>query len=444
MADELRGIAKGWAKRTLATTRVAASFGRHAARKVVDKALDIDRERDEGTVHDEADAEALAEKLDQMKGLMMKLGQMASYLDGAMPERAQKRLQRLQSEAKALEWPVVEEVLQAQWGRPISEVASSFETTPFAAASIGQVHRAEIDGRKVAVKVQYPEIADAIEIDVGNLKKMAIVGGFGTAFDTAGLVDELHDRLRDECNYLQEAAYQRLFRNSWAREPRVWIPDVVTPLCRERVLVTELVEGRPFDRFVATASAEERNRAGLLLYEYAFRSIFVDGMFNGDPHPGNYLFPEDGRVAFLDYGCVRVFSFDLVTKWKRIARSVLAGDKAAFRAAFEDSGFVGSRRFDHDAQWEAIRYLYEPMLASDFTYTQAYVKRVWDVLVFDSPNKRKTKMPPEWLLVNRLQWGLNSVLAKMGARGDFSKIFREVVETPVRIVARPAPLDPAA
>jgi predicted unusual protein kinase regulating ubiquinone biosynthesis (AarF/ABC1/UbiB family) len=293
----LKGIASRWAGRTLATARVGAEVGRAAARKVVDKALD--------RLDDDWDGEALAERLDGLKGLSMKLGQMASYLDGAVPESAQKALRRLQSQSRPIEWAVVEASLAEAYGRPASEVFAAFEHHPFAAASIGQVHRARAGDREVAVKVQYPEIARAIEVDLGNLGRLGLFGSLGSAVASGPLVQELRERLREECDYRQEAANQLYFRELFAGDARLLVPEVLADLVRERVLVSEFVTGRSFHDFLASASQQEKNRAGLLIYEFAWQSIWTHSLFNGDPHPGNYLFLDDGRVAFLDFGCVR-------------------------------------------------------------------------------------------------------------------------------------------
>jgi predicted unusual protein kinase regulating ubiquinone biosynthesis (AarF/ABC1/UbiB family) len=202
------------------------------------------------------------------------------------------------------------------------------------------------------------------------------------------------------------------------------------------VLVTELAPGSSFAHFRDTASQGARNAAGLLLFEFAFRAIFERCVFNGDPHPGNYLFHDDGSVVFLDFGCVRVFDAAFIDNWKGIARAMLREDKAEFARTYAAGGFVGGRGYDLDAQYEVIRYLYEPMLAKSFQYNHDYVKRSWKVLVMNS-NFRKTALPPEWLLIQRLQWGLNSLLADLGAEGDFRSIFARYVDGPTRPVQRP-------
>jgi predicted unusual protein kinase regulating ubiquinone biosynthesis (AarF/ABC1/UbiB family) len=437
MADgHLRGIAKTWAKRTVATGLAAASVGKAAAKHAAATALD--------RVGDGiADAEAIALHLDELKGLSMKLGQMASVLDGIVPEHVQKALVKLQSASKPLEWDAIEPVLTEAYGKPPDAIFEAFERVPFAAASIGQVHAAKVDGRDVAVKVQYPGIAAAIDIDFGNITRFAFLQSLGTAMAPGPLREEMRDRLREECDYYQEAANQLLFREIWAHDPRVVVPDVVVPLVRREVLVSERIFARGFHQFVAEGTPAEHGAAGVLLFDHAMTSIFAQGLFNADPHPGNYLFLPDGRIAFLDYGCVRVFGAEFVDNWKALAKAVLAGDRAKFRSQCDAMGFVGGRKFDYDAQFDVVHYLYEPMLVPKFRFTPEYVRRSWDMLIWNNPNLRHTRMPPEWLLCHRLQWGLYAVLAKLDAEGDYATCFRAAIESPTLSPSRPAPLAPA-
>lgn len=433
-APKKRHLIKGWAGRTWTSARVGAAFGRVAARKVVDHALDRESE-------DRMDADALVERLDQLKGLMMKVGQMASYLDGTLPEAGQRVLRKLQRDAEPMDWDTVRQVVREDLGAEPEALFDRFERRPFAAASIGQVHLAEIDGRKLAVKVQYPEIANALQIDFSNLRKAGFLASFGTAFDHRSMLDELRDRVNEECQYRLEAARQLYFRELLANDPNVIVPDVITDRCGDRVLTSELVDGLSFYDFVATAPAEARNRAGLVLYGVAFRMIFGHSAFNGDPHPGNYLFLPNGRVALLDYGCVRFFPRRQIELWKGIASAVLANDAVAFKEPFVASGFVAKEhKFDFDYNWRMMRYLYEPMTQVPFRYTHEYVRDSYGLFFKDNPNVRQTRMPPEWVLANRLQWGLNSVLAHLGAEGDFATEFRNAVALPTRDPAPPEPI----
>ncbi len=384
-------------------------------------------------------SELLADQLDDLKGLAMKVGQLASTLDGMIPEAAQQALTRLQSRASPMPWADVEATLLEAYGLPVADVFDAFDEVPFAAASIGQVHRAVRRGVPIAVKVQYPGISRAIDDDMDNVGRIATLGSIGTMVASGPLVAELRARLAEECDYRQEAAHQLLFRER-NRSARIQIPDVRRELARTRILATELMDGRRFDDFVATASQAEKNAAGLEIYGYTFATIFGDGMFNGDPHPGNYLFQDDGTVVCLDFGCVRFFPPEIITTWKRLARVMLAGDRASFKEVFDATGFPASPKFDYDAQWRVMQYLYEPMTSPKFRYERGYTARMFELMPKTSPNMWRMNIPPEWVLVQRLQWGMNGILARLEAEGDFGSRFRAALDTTVDHATRPPPV----
>jgi len=429
MPDDLDRLPRGFRKRTLATARLAARLGRKMARRTL-FGSPADPETRRQIDQAVGAAEELVAQLGGLKGLVMKVGQLASYMPGAMPPEAQRVLARLQAASTAMTWDAVADVLEAELGAPPERAFDEIDRAPFAAASIGQVHAARTAGRRVAVKVQYPGIEDAIAADVKTVRRLGWLASLGTAMDAGDVVGELAARTLEECDYLREADHQRLFARLWAGRADIRIPEVVPERSTRRVLTTELVEGDTLDAFAARAPQELRDRAGGTLFWAAFHTVFHHGVFNGDPHPGNYLF-EDDRVTFLDFGCVRRFDADQIDLWKRIARSVLDGDRAAFRRNFLEAGFVPSpKKFDWDAQWASMEYLYRPFLAPGFRYTHDYVQQSYGILLFDNPNQRRTAMPAAFVYLNRLQWGLNSVLATLEADGPWPTIYREAIDSP--------------
>ena len=236
-------------------------------------------------------------------------------------------------------------------------------------------------------------------------------------------------------------------------DPEVHVPRVFAERSSRRVLTTELVDGMRFAQFTADGSQRAKNKAGEIIFRTCFSGLFRHGVFNGDPHPGNYLFREDGRVTFLDFGCVRRFEETFIENWKAFARSVLDGDRKSFPARFRTLGLLGKEKgFDFDYQWEITRYLYVPFTQRDpfFTYTDDYVRESYGLLLFDNPNQRKTAFPPEWLLLNRLQWGLNAVLSKLEATAPWPDHFAAAARAPFggdhprRIVEKPTAAQPAA
>jgi predicted unusual protein kinase regulating ubiquinone biosynthesis (AarF/ABC1/UbiB family) len=363
----------------------------------------------------------------------MKIGQMASYLPGALPDEAQSVLAQLQADSVAMTVERVAEVVREELGAAPESLFDDFEPTPFAAASIGQVHRARFAGRPVAVKIQYPGIEAVLRSDLSTIGFMTKVSTFGLPIDGAALVEELRSRILEECDYRLEASNQRELAALFERDPDVHVPHVVAERSARRVLTTTYDDGMRFARFAAEAPQAARDRAGEIIFRTCFQSLFQHGVYNGDPHPGNYLFTDDGRVTFLDFGCVRRFDEGFIGRWKEFACGVLDGQKDRFPERLRALGLVGKEAgFDYAHQWEVTRYLYTPFVQRDpyFTYTDDYVRRSYGLMIFENPNQRRTACPPEWLLLNRLQWGLNAVLAKLRATAPWPEHFARAARGP--------------
>lgn len=428
MTDELEDLGRGFRARTLVTARLATKIGVRAVRRTLlgaGKSAKADDDRAAKRARD------LVSELGALKGLVMKLGQVASYMPGAMPPAAQKVLAELQAASTPMAWDKIAAVVRADLGADPAALFEDFSPAPFAAASIGQVHRARFEGRFVAVKVQYPGIEEVMASDLDTVGLIARVSTLGGAIDGKALAAELRARTLEECDYRLEAANQRAFGAMLAGDPDARVPAVIEARSGRRVLTSELVDGRSFADFAENAPAEERDRAGAAIFRVCFDSIFRRCAYNADPHPGNYLFEAEGRVALLDFGCVRRFDPQMIDAWKAVALAVLDGDQATFRRRFPDLGMVAdARRFDWDHQWQIMRYLYRPFTERPFlTYSDDYVRQSYGLLLFDNPNARRTACPPAWLYLNRLQWGLNSVLAQLRATGPWPDLWRAAVES---------------
>ncbi len=277
---------------------VGATYASTAARKVfasADKREHLDHERELKT------AEAVAERLGQMKGALMKLGQMASYLDEGLPEPMRAALAQLQSNAPPMSAALAAQVIEEQLGSPPEKLFVEWDPTPIASASIGQVHRALWRNpgtgveQAVAVKVQYPGVAEAIEADLGTADLLGTIlkQGF-SGLDPAEMVAEIRERIVDELDYELEARNQQAFADYYRGHPYFHVPEVIAPLSSARVLTSELVSGSKWDELM-TWSTEERDLAAESIYRFVFRSLYRFRAFNGDPHPGNYLFHGGGR-----------------------------------------------------------------------------------------------------------------------------------------------------
>lgn len=431
MSDDLRELASGFRKRTLVTATLAGKMGLAMAKRTLRGRAD---DREPADAEDAIDAaKALVRELGTLKGLVMKVGQMASYLPGALPDEAQRVLAQLQAESIAMSYGRVAEVVREELGASPESLFDDFEEQPFAAASIGQVHRARLRGELVAVKIQYPGIEEVLKSDLSTIGLITKMSTLGLPVDGGALVDELRSRILEECDYTLEAENQRELRALYAYDRDVHVPRVLEDRSSRRVLTTELVDAMRFAEFVATAEQGVKDRAGEVIFRTCMSSLFRHGIYNGDPHPGNYLFHRDGRVTLLDFGCVRRFDESFIETWKVFARGILDGDRKNFPDRFRRLGMVGKEKgFDFDHQWEITQYLYVPFLQRNpfFTYTDDYVRKSYGLILFENPNQRRSALPPEWLLLNRLQWGMNAVLAKLGATAPWPDHFGDAARAP--------------
>ena len=376
----------------------------------------------------------LAKTFSELKGLPMKVGQMFSYLDFAMPPAAREAFIALQSASTPMAFDRVVDVFLEEFGETPAQLFAEFEPLPFAAASIGQVHRARLrDGGAVAVKVQYPGVADAIESD---LKNTALIDRLLTLLypnqDRNALGAELKERMAEECDYAIEARNQQHFAQLMRDERRVWVPAVDMERSSKRVLVSELVDGQSFAEFCATATQQDRNWAGETIFRVAWGSILKHHVFNADPHPGNYLF-ADGKLVLLDFGCVKRYSPSFVEGWKAMARSILEDDRQAMMRALHQLEFLrgDERRFNYDYHRQMMQVLYEPFLMDrPFRFTSDYVSRTWRMMIVDNPNKGVMNMPRDWIFNNRLQWGLCAVLALLQSEVNFREVMLRLLYEP--------------
>ncbi len=369
--------------------------------------------------------------LGEMKGALMKLGQMASYLDEGMPEPMRQALASLRSDAPPMPSDLALTEIERSLGRPLHEVFAWIGSEPIAAASIGQVHRATtVDGREVAVKVQYPGIAAAIASDLDNTERLAmLLGMVYPGLNPDELVEELRARINEELDYHNEATNQRLFADYYADHPHVWVPAVHDDLSTRNVLTTEFVAGRPFEQ-VYEADLEERERVAEILYRFVFRSLNRQYVFNGDPHPGNYLLADDGRVAFLDFGLVKHFQPDEVEQFAQLIRAMIDRDPGEFRRTAEDvdvlrpdAPFEDQDIFDWFAAYYELILDDEPVtVTTDYSVGLLYQ-------TFDAKTHailKHTNVPPTFALIQRINLGLFSILGQLGATANWRAISEEL------------------
>jgi predicted unusual protein kinase regulating ubiquinone biosynthesis (AarF/ABC1/UbiB family) len=444
----------------LPTSRMArtSKLGRfaagQAARQVGTRASTIGRsEETRARVLEQRALEAadqIVSVLGSMKGAAMKLGQMMSVIDlGIVPESArpdfQRKLGALFSQAPAVSVGQMRTVLENDLGTRVDMVFSEFDEHPVAAASIGQVYRARLmDGREVAVKVQYPGIATAVRADLKNLALfLRFYKRFRPGLDMAQLGEEIRARVEEELDYRREAKTQHQVAAEMRGHPFIAVPDSVLELCGEQVLVTEFVDGIGFDE-IARSSAEVRDRVGEAAYRFYCGSIFRNHEFPGDPHPGNLMLRNDGKVAFIDFGL-----------FKRMAPESVETERACLRAASE------GRAEDLHRLLNGLGVFSEPdRISPDEVHAYIMDAVGWylideviqvtpgmatDALIASvdprSPHFRKLRwqhLPPEHVFTRRAEMYTFGLLGQLHAQANWHRIGREWLydEEPVTEMGR--------
>src|SRR5215213_7158937 len=288
----------------------------------------------------------LVEQLGQMRGAAMKVGQMLSMVEfDGLPEEQRDELQRslaaLRDDVPPVRFADLEKLMRQEFGGPLQHVFRDFDERAFAAASIGQVHRARtVDGAEVAVKVQYPGVAEAVDTDLRNATLLLpLVKRLAPGLDAKALAAEMRERIGEELDYELEAQNQRRVGRLLRGHPFIRVPRVDTSLSTRRVLVSEYVEG---DRFEAVRRADEvqRDRYGEIVFRLYFGLLYRDRIALGDPHPGNYLLCPDGRVCFLDFGLMRNIEEEYLEAERRMAQAVIAGDAEEVHRLLSLTGYL--------------------------------------------------------------------------------------------------------
>jgi predicted unusual protein kinase regulating ubiquinone biosynthesis (AarF/ABC1/UbiB family) len=413
------------------TAKVGASYATHQARRATaapERQAELDAEFELKT------AEEVVNVLGNMKGALMKIGQMASFLDDGLPEPMRDALASLQADAPPMSAELAAQVVEEELGAPPDVLFAEWDERPISAASIGQVHRATTkDGHRVAVKVQYPGVAQAIMADLDNSQMLfSVLKMMFPNLDPKPLVQELRERLGEEVDYRIEAVNQSDFHRWYADHPFIHVPKVFGDLSTERVLTTELAEGARFSEVAETWSGDEKQLAAESIYRFVFRSLWEFHAFNGDPHPGNYLFRPGGRVTFLDFGLVKRFTDkDMDNAGRMIQTLVFENDVAAYRRLVEEIGFLqpGAPLTDEEIE-EYFGYFYELIRHGGgqrlvtHEYAGGMVGKFFDAT--GSRVQKHANMLPEYAILQRINLGLYAILARLEANLDWLKITEEI------------------
>jgi predicted unusual protein kinase regulating ubiquinone biosynthesis (AarF/ABC1/UbiB family) len=420
---------------TLAATEAVKQFGTRAANV---------------TRGEEASEEAMARRqletakqivavLGTMKGAAMKLGQVMSFLDVGLVaeehrEEFQRELAKLRDAAPTVSFKQMRRVIEDDLEEPISELFASFDEEPIAAASIGQVYRATLkqDGREVAVKVQYPGVAGAVRADLQNLDMiMRLLKRMTPGMDVKAIAEEIRERIVEELDYELEAQNQRSLARIFAGHPFIVVPEVLSHLSRERVLVSDFVRGVGFEE-LKTRPQAERDRIGEIIFRFFLGCLYRHRQFSGDPHPGNFLLLEDGRVAFLDFGLFKRLDAEPVELELACQRAVVEGDAATLHRLLAASGFLPEpERVDPEHLLAFIRdaiWWYttadEPVQLSPEIATQVMIESS-DPRSSHFREMRHQDMRPEHLFGRRMEMLTLAVLSQLRVSANWHRIARE-------------------
>jgi predicted unusual protein kinase regulating ubiquinone biosynthesis (AarF/ABC1/UbiB family) len=381
----------------------------------------------------------MASVLGEMKGAAMKLGQMASFIDVEFipPEYRdvyQHELAKLRTSAPPMPWSRVREVLEEEYeGEPLSKLFGSFEQEAFAAASIGQVHRATLpDGHPVAVKVQYPGVAEALESDMATAGVLVrLAKALAPGLDAKAVAEEVRERVLEELDYEYEAQNQRAFARAYEGHPFIYVPQIHTSLSRRRVLVSEYVEGRDFEQ-VKLLPQDARDIFGEIVFRFYFGSIYHLQHFNADSHPGNYVLMEDDRVAFLDFGMTKKLSEEQIRLEQRAVMAASRGEAEELKRALAELGFIDDMSIDPERLLDHVKVVGGWYMED--REIQLTPERVMKMIEVTSDPRseyydliRRQSVPPEELMGRRMETGLLAVLAQLRATRNWHRIMREWV-----------------
>jgi predicted unusual protein kinase regulating ubiquinone biosynthesis (AarF/ABC1/UbiB family) len=408
--------------------RTSGAVGGIAARVAGERVFGIKTDR-------AAHAEDLKTVLGGLKGPLMKVAQFLSTVPDALPVEYAAELAQLQANAPAMGWNFVRRRMASELGPSWQSKFASFSQEASAAASLGQVHRARLpDGTDVACKLQYPDMASTVEADLRQLKlAMAVYARMDNAIRQDEIYKELRERLREELDYLREAAQMRLYGLMLKDQPGVHVPVPLPEFSSNRLLTMTWLDGRPLmHRLAEDPPQEERNQIAEALFRAWYVPFYRYGVIHGDPHLGNYQVRPDGSVNLLDFGAIRVFGAGFVTGVIELFEAVRDHDDAKAHHAYKTWGFVdlSDEKMDVLNLW--ARFLYEPLTqdrvrriqeTDDSTFGREVAERVHAGL-----KRTGGVMPPrEFVLMDRSAIGLGGVFLRLKAELNWSRLFHDLI-----------------
>jgi len=406
--------------------QVSTTVGGLAARLAGERYLgmDIDRERH---------ASDLTQALGGLKGPLMKAAQILSTIPDALPKEYAQELSQLQANAPAMGWPFVKRRMVSELGPDWQAKFGSFEKEAARAASLGQVHRAtDKAGRRLACKLQYPDMSSAVEADLKQLKLiLSIYGRYDGSIETGEIHAELADRLREELDYEREAKHLALYRRMLADEPGVHVPDVVPELSTDRLLTMNWLEGEPI-LSAAAGPQQARNAIAMNMFRAWYLPFYGYGVIHGDPHLGNYAVRPDQTINLLDFGCIRVFPARFVGGVIDLYWALARNDEALAVHAYETWGFKNLSRPVVDALNLWARFLYAPLLENrarriQDASTGEYGREVAEKVHGELKRLGGVTPPREFVFMDRAAIGLGAVFMRLKADLNWYELFHDLI-----------------
>lgn len=368
-----------------------------------------------------------------LKGPLMKVAQILSTIPDALPREYAQELAHLQANAPQMGWLFVKRRMASELGADWQSRFTSFEHEAAAAASLGQVHRAVgPDGRRLACKLQYPDMASVVEADLKQLRLiLSLYRGYDRAIDPTDVQEELAERLREELDYGREAKHMRLYAHMLAAEPGVYTPEVVTDLTTQRLLTMTWLDGQSITKFV-DEHLEARNAVAYNMFRAWYVPFYFFGVIHGDPHLGNYTVRSDRGINLLDFGCIRVFPPGFVAGVIDLYHALDRNDRALAVHAYETWGFQNLSNHLIDVLNIWAEFLYAPLLENRTRRIQeteggVYGREVAEKVHAELRRLGGVKPPREFVLMDRAAVGLGSVFLRLKAEINWYQMFHDLI-----------------
>lgn len=383
-------------------------------------------------------AEALVKALGNLKGPLMKVGQILATIPEALPPEYAKELQQLQSDAPSMGWPFVRRRMKTELGADWESKFASFDKEAAAAASLGQVHKArDHDGQMLACKLQYPDMQSAIDADLRQLSIIfSIFERYDKAIKTSHIHDELGERLREELDYRLEARHCRLYSYMLRDEANVHVPEVIDSLSTDRLITSTWLDGSKILTFKDAPEAQ-RNTIAMNMFRAWYVPLYYYGVIHGDPHLGNYTVRDDLSINLLDFGCVRAFRAEFIGGVINLYRALMSGDMALAVHAYETWGFKDLSKEQIETLNIWANFLYGPVMedkvrpighADGGVYGRDTAEKVHKKLRELGKERGGIAVPREFVFMDRAALGLGSVFIHLNAQINWYRVFNELIQ----------------